>query len=190
MAEGRDAEVYDIGQGLVARRFRDASRSCEHEAAIMTWARDHGVPVPEVKSASGPELVMTRVQGPSMLEAIGKQPWALQRHARQLATLHQQLHTVPAPPFARRPFDRGDALIHLDLHPLNVLIGEDGPVIIDWTNACAGPGALDEAYTWVLVRTSQIPGPVWQQRLLRLAQPRFPALLRRVPADRAARDSK
>lgn len=38
-------------------------------------------------------------------------------------------------------------LLHLDLHPLNIMLGEDDEVtaVIDWTNASSGPADLDRA---------------------------------------------
>jgi len=44
-------------------------------------------------------------------------------------------------------------LLHLDLHPMNVLLSPDGPVVIDWTNAARGPAALDAGYSYVLMAT-------------------------------------
>ena len=37
------------------------------------------------------------------------------------------------------------SLIHGELYPQNVLINEDGPVVIDWESAGVGPGVLDLA---------------------------------------------
>ena len=39
---------------------------------------------------------------------------------------------------------------HFDFHPLNVLIGPDGWVVIDWLTVAAGPSAADLARTLVL----------------------------------------
>ena len=41
----------------------------------------------------------------------------------------------------------GDRLLHLDLHPFNVLVDESGQVsgVIDWANAAAGHPDLDRA---------------------------------------------
>ena len=51
----------------------------------------------------------------------------------------------------------GDRLLHLDLHPLNVLLGPSGPVVIDWPRAAAGDPAADVAATWVVVGGAAIP---------------------------------
>ena len=50
-------------------------------------------------------------------------------------------------------------LIHLDYHPLNVLI-VDGQVsaVLDWTNARAGDPRADIARTATILRLSQLPG--------------------------------
>src|SRR4029077_10714860 len=53
IGSGRCADVYDIGQGRVLRRYRDAAATAGREAEVMTHARAHGVPVPEVFDASG-----------------------------------------------------------------------------------------------------------------------------------------
>ncbi len=47
----------------------------------------------------------------------------------------------------------GDRLLHLDLHPGNVILGPSGPVVIDWTNAPVGDPAVDAALTWVILRS-------------------------------------
>ena len=44
-------------------------------------------------------------------------------------------------------------LLHLDLHPYNVLVDDAGEVtaVIDWTNAAAGDPRLDAARTWSIL---------------------------------------
>jgi aminoglycoside phosphotransferase (APT) family kinase protein len=80
-----------------------------------------------------------------MLQDLRRRPWRLGTHGRLLARLHKRLHAIP--------YD-GAALLHLDLHPLNVLLSPTGPVVIDWTNARAGEPPLDVALTWVIAATS------------------------------------
>jgi aminoglycoside phosphotransferase (APT) family kinase protein len=55
--------------------------------------------------------------------------------------------------------------VHLDLHPLNVLLSADGPVVIDWANAARGEGLTDVAFTYVLLTCPRMPGP----RVLQIA---------------------
>jgi aminoglycoside phosphotransferase (APT) family kinase protein len=42
---------------------------------------------------------------------------------------------------------------HLDLHPFNVLVDDDGEPtgVIDWANAAGGDPELDQARTWSLL---------------------------------------
>lgn len=56
------------------------------------------------------------------------------------------------------PCGAGDRVNHFDLHPLNVLLGPTGPVVIDWPNARRGNPATDVALTWLLVGAGEIPG--------------------------------
>ena len=55
--------------------------------------------------------------------------------------------------------DGGDRLVHLDLHPLNVILSSRGPVVIDWANAARGEGLSDVAVTYVLLTCPRMPGP-------------------------------
>jgi aminoglycoside phosphotransferase (APT) family kinase protein len=161
IASGRDADIYEYGTGLVLRRSR-RGRSMRDEARTMEYLRSQGYPVPAVEELSedGTDLVMERIDGPSMLEAIGHAPWTVRHQARVLADLHQRLHDIGAPGFlVPAPIgSTGDRVLHLDLHPLNVIIGPNGPVVIDWANACIGDPAIDVTLAWVLISAGEIPG--------------------------------
>src|SRR5208282_6104524 len=63
LGAGRSANVYDLGGGRILRRYHDRSRSAEREAKIISWAADHGVPVPGVLDAAGSDIVMEKVDG-------------------------------------------------------------------------------------------------------------------------------
>lgn len=161
---GRNADVYDIGDGRVLRRYRDGRepRWVENEARVMVHARSCGVPVPEVFDVQGADIVMERATGPTMLDVISGRPWTVRAQARLLARLHGLVHRVPAGDLSLRalygdPAD-GDVLLHRDLHPLNVILTADGPKIIDWEGAARGPAVLDAAMTWAIVKFSDVPG--------------------------------
>ncbi len=64
---------------------------------------------------------------------------------------------IPAPDWLPA-IDDGDRLVHLDLHPLNVIVTASGPVVIDWTNASRGDALVDVAMTVVLVTCPRMPG--------------------------------
>jgi aminoglycoside phosphotransferase (APT) family kinase protein len=113
VGSGRYADVYDIGRGRVLRRYRDATAVPSREAEVMTHARAHGVPVPEVFAVSGTDIIMEYARGPTMLQVLTRRPWTLRHHARLLADLHALVHTVPVLGWLRAPFA---ARVHSRLH--------------------------------------------------------------------------
>jgi tRNA A-37 threonylcarbamoyl transferase component Bud32 len=133
---GRSADVFEHGSGEVLRRYHHP-RDTEREVAAMEYARAHGFPAPAARAVNDTEIVMERVDGPTMLEAVD-----LERHPAELAYLHRRLHEIPF---------EGATLLHRDLHPANVILAADGPVVIDWTNAAAGDAAVDVALVWVIL---------------------------------------
>jgi aminoglycoside phosphotransferase (APT) family kinase protein len=123
-------------------------------------------------------IVFERVEGPSMLAEFRSKPWKLVRSARQLAELHAAIHALPG---AELPANRqrlegsiraaqalpaptkeavlsalarlpdGDALLHGDFHPDNVIMTARGPIIIDWMTATRGNPLADVARTSMLL---------------------------------------
>lgn len=144
-ATGRDADVYALDGGRVLRRYRGGG-DVAAEAAVMVHVRAHGYPVPAVHSAEGPDLVMDRVDGPTMLAELGAGRLDLEAAAHCLADLHARLHALPG-----RDGDPERRVLHLDLHPDNVLLPATGPVVIDWRNAREGAPGLDVAMSAVIL---------------------------------------
>jgi aminoglycoside phosphotransferase (APT) family kinase protein len=159
IASGRDSDIFDFAPGLVLRRTRH-SRSLADEARVMMWASDHGYPVPRVEEvrAEGTEIVMERVDGPMMMDVMRRDPRKMFAGTRMLADLHDQLHEIPAPDWLRH-IDDHDRLLHLDLHPMNVMIKDDAPVVIDWSNAAAGDPLTDVALSYVMLQCPDAPVP-------------------------------
>jgi Ser/Thr protein kinase RdoA (MazF antagonist) len=146
LASGRAADVYALAPGLVLRRYRRGN-DARAEAEVMAHVAAHGYPVPAVHSADGPDLVMERLDGPTILHAVATGAYDAAGAGRLLAELHDRLHAIP-------PRDwnvTGARILHLDLHPDNVLLTARGPVVIDWTNAAEGPADLDVALTAVIL---------------------------------------
>lgn len=159
IAAGRDCDIYDRGPHLVLRRSR-SGRSQILEAKVMDYLRAQGYPVPAVEGVSpdGTEMLMERAYGPTMLEVIARRPTSMPSQGRVLAHLHRRLHDLAPPNFLpRAPVGPGDQFLHLDLHPLNVILGPNGPVVIDWANASVGPAAADMAVAWLLMATAGLP---------------------------------
>ncbi len=130
------------------------------EAQTMEFVRSCGYPAPHVSEVSddGLDLVMERVDGPTMVDAMTARPWRIGRMASQLADLHVALHELSAPSWLKpASCGEGDRVLHMDLHPLNVLMTPSGPVVIDWTNASRGDPSVDVTVTWVLMVAGEIP---------------------------------
>ena len=158
VGRGRDCDVFEAGPGRVLRRNR-SGRSTEAEALTMLHVAAHGYPVPEVFDADGPDIVMQRLDGRTMLDDMTARPWTMTASARTLAALMERLGQVPTPahdlPLVG---DGADTLVHLDLHPDNVMLTAGGPVVIDWSNAALGVPGLDAANTWLTLTAGQPDG--------------------------------
>jgi aminoglycoside phosphotransferase (APT) family kinase protein len=172
LARGRAADIYAIGADRVVKRDREG-RNAEHEAVAIRHARAHGFPVPEVFQASGPELVMQRVVGPTMTADLAARPWRVAGHARMLASLHRQLHEIPPPLVLPSRLGGETCMVHGDLHPDNVLLSHAGPVVIDWANAGRGDGADDVAMAWLIIAASDMPGGRMARALARIGRGLF-----------------
>ena len=176
IASGRSADVFDLGDGRVLRRRRDGD-VFEHEIAAMRAAKAAGYPVPEVLEVRDTEVVFERVDGEEMVARLARRPWEIVRTGRELGALHLRLAAVDADldglPTRSEPVE---VLIHGDLHPANVMLTDDGPVVIDWEGAGAGPRGDDAATTWLLMTiasTDDVPAalrpllPILRRLLLR-----------------------
>jgi aminoglycoside phosphotransferase (APT) family kinase protein len=130
------------------------------EARTMEYLRVQGYPVPAVEELSddGTDLVMERIDGPSMVDLMSRRPWTIRAQGKVLATLHHRLHAIDPPDFLPpAPVGSGDSFLHMDLHPLNVMIGAEGPVVIDWPNAARGDPLVDIVLAWVLMAGGEVP---------------------------------
>jgi aminoglycoside phosphotransferase (APT) family kinase protein len=157
IARGRSADVFAVGSDRVLRRYR-SDRDVVTEAATMAHVARHGYPVPAVHDADGRDIVMDRVEGPTMLSYLTRRPWALRHQARVLAGLQARLETVPIGALDLPPAWAAESVIvHGDHHPDNVLLSPSGPVVIDWTNAYLGPSGSDAATTWCLLHAADAP---------------------------------
>ncbi|RKN37980.1 phosphotransferase [Streptomyces hoynatensis] len=143
LGSGRTADVYALGRGRVLRRYRNGA-DARPEAELMARLAALGYPVPAVHPATAEgmtsaDLVLERLTGPTMLEALLAGEESPERAGAVLGRLLNRLHALPG------------RHLHLDLHPGNVLLTPRGPVVIDWANAEVGPGGLDDAMSAVIL---------------------------------------
>ena len=178
---GRHGDVHEYGRNRVIRRNRNRA-SLAAERDLMMWLHQNGYPVPQVFAhPDDAAIVMERVDGPSMLDDLTAHPWRYKRHARTLVDLHNRLDSVPVPP-DRLAF-HGEGLVHLDLHPGNVLLGPDGPRVINWANAGVGQRGLDRAMTWVLMKTDTVDGGLAYRAAIQAIRERIAAEYRSAVGD-------
>lgn len=144
-----------MGNGRVLRRYRHGG-DVAHEVKVMRHVASHGFVVPFVFEGCGADLVMERVDGPTMRAELVAGRLDPGEAGRTLAELANALHAIPALD-SMVPFER---VIHLDLHPDNVILGRRGPVLIDWRNSADGPPGLDNALTAVIIAQAVLAGIV------------------------------
>jgi Ser/Thr protein kinase RdoA (MazF antagonist) len=147
----------------------DAERAASSAAAEV-------LPVPaildraEVGDLSA--VLLETLPGAPMAEVARRRPEVARAAGQACGAVHALLAGVPAPvglrpapgpptasgsagrpPATPRPSARPIRVVHLDLHPLNILGSPDGEVtgVLDWANAAAGDPDLDRARTWAIL---------------------------------------
>jgi len=171
LAAGETADVFALDEHHVLRRYR-SGRDASPEVELLRHVVAHGFPAPAVLQASGPDLVMERLHGPTLLQALAAGEVSLADGAAILTDLHARLHAIPPPdgwgpdePDAWPLVTSGPAIMHLDLHPGNVILTEDhGPALVDWANARTGTAELDVSLTTlILAEVAVDAGGVYSQ---------------------------
>jgi aminoglycoside phosphotransferase (APT) family kinase protein len=103
IAAGREAEIFDVGDGRVVRLFLDPAAKAwfEHEVVAMRAVRAVVPLVPEVFETTEidgrPGIVMERIDGPDLLSRIASKPWTVLSAGKILGDTHARLHDVVAP---------------------------------------------------------------------------------------------
>lgn len=119
-------------------------------------------------------MVMGRVDGPTLAQAMMSEQLSAPSGARLLAGLHDRLHRLRWP---------GGTLTHRDLHPENVILADAGPVVIDWSNAQVGPPGLDAALTLVIMAQVAVTPGMLAPEAERAMRPLIPAFLETFAAE-------
>ncbi len=191
LASGRTAEIFSYEDGKVLKLFFPSIPQSwiDREAYIGRYIQEAQLPVPKVykrvKIDDREGVVYERVDGPSLLNQLGRMPWKAVQCARLLANLHAQVHKVSAPANleTQREWARGgipdtnklskgmkenvlhlldsmpdgNQLCHGDFHPGNIIVTHRGPVIIDWMTASRGTACGDVARTSIILEAAQAP---------------------------------
>ncbi len=125
-----------------------------------------------------------RVDGPTLWMMIAEAPQLAVHYGQLLGVLHARVLSSPPPVSLPRQTDRlhcklrracaasgvslaevADAmpttsrtvrLCHGDFHPGNIIMSGDGPVIVDWFDACRGDAAGDIARTSLLLGAGRL----------------------------------
>jgi hypothetical protein len=158
LAAGETADVFALDDHHVLRRYR-SGRDASPEVELLRHVVAHGFPAPAVLQASGPDLVMERLHGPTLLQALAAGEVSIADAAEILTDLHARLHAITPPqdwgpdePESWPLVASGPVIMHLDLHPGNVILTENhGPALVDWANARTGTAELDVSLTALIV---------------------------------------
>jgi aminoglycoside phosphotransferase (APT) family kinase protein len=152
---GRASRVFALDDRRVLRR---GPFDAVGEARLMRYLYGLGFPVPEVFAAEGADMTMERLHGRTLGAEVNAGAIGVAEAAKILLDLHDRLHEIDAP--AELPGStRGLAMdangirkvLHLDLHPENVVVTDAGAFLIDWTNAIAGAPEFDFAVSWAII---------------------------------------
>lgn len=154
-------------------RLSDSAGLTAARLSAMAAARVAGLPVPElVRRANTPlgeAVLLSWLPGTPLADVLVQSPETASDLGHAMGAMQRRLHEVTAPmdvpavitdpdhPFAAGRgipgLPEGDALLHLDWHPLNILVNpasREITGIVDWDNARRGHPRLD------LARTSSI----------------------------------
>ncbi|MFD2080289.1 Predicted kinase, aminoglycoside phosphotransferase (APT) family [Actinopolymorpha cephalotaxi] len=143
------------------------------QLAAMRAAGAAGLPVPEevryARTARVEVVLLGWLPGRTVADALRSGHGSAYRMGELMGAAQRALHRVPAPAEVADAVDdraaapagldaagqsgagRSGALLHLDWHPLNVLVdGDEVSGIVDWVNARRGHPLLDVARTYAL----------------------------------------
>ncbi|MEU1483821.1 phosphotransferase [Streptomyces sp. NPDC005752] len=150
LGSGRTADVYALDGPWVLRRYRHGIDTAG-ELAVMSYLSASGFPVPRIgppaEDALPTDLVVQRLTGPTLAEALQAGTVTEDEGADLLARLLRELHAIP-PRLSQDPEDR---ILHLGLHPGNVTLAPEGATVTDWLTAGEGRPALDRAMTALIL---------------------------------------
>ena len=178
IGEGTSAHVHAWAPGQVLKLFKAGfpRRLSWWEARMTCAVFAAGAPAPEVFDEVTLEgrfgIVLTRLDGPTLLQLSRSGAMTPEQTGTTLAALCLSVHKTLPPPdvislrermegalrHGRIPphiaagilglierLSPADGLCHGDVHPGNVIMTADGPKLIDWDGATRAPAGVDLA---------------------------------------------
>lgn len=181
LAGGATGEMWKVRtpDGPLALRCAPTGDGMTALVAAMVAAGHAGLPVGEILRRAhhgGSDILLSSwLPGTTVLEALRQEPGRAHRLGQLMGEAQRTLHELPAPAdlpgvpawhghaldarASKGPVTSdhlgppvGGALLHLDWHPLNILVdGDKVSGVVDWVNARAGHPLLDVARTHALM---------------------------------------
>jgi aminoglycoside phosphotransferase (APT) family kinase protein len=179
---GSDTLIWRVDhdrERYALRVFRpEQAAMCRREVVAMAAAAAGGVPVPRVHATGAwrdrPALLLSWSPGRPLADELRDRPWRAWPLGLRFGRTQAAIHALPAPPplldhpvpwrawagadaaleaclRAVAPWE--DALLHLDYHPMNVMVdGDRVTAVLDWANARSGDPRADLARTAAILR--------------------------------------
>ena len=193
--EDKILKLYHEGASSGEAEQEAACASIAYDAGVNTPAVIDTI---TVENRQG--IIFERVHGVTMLEAIIANPQQLISYAHLLAELQVDMHARTAsklPLQCQRlqyqiqsrsglaeeikvalledldQLQDDNVICHGDLHPENILLTAEKPVIIDWVDATQGSPLVDAARTNLLLRDGDLPPSMNEQRRQKVAEMRY-----------------
>ena len=178
IARGRNADVYLLNDTQVLRRLHTGAPDYP-DVRFLRHLNALGFPTARVIEVDGTDLVMERLHGPNMFQALDAGEVTIAEGVHILLDLHATLHALPLPVYAQDgaglteaagivAAPRGVCMLHLDLHPGNVLLTATGPQVIDWELARLGSAGVDLATTALVFAEVVVDGNEYAGAALRM----------------------
>ena len=171
-ASGSAWKVRAAGASYVLR-LESSIALTDARLAAMATALAAGLPAPQlirrVTAGDVEAVLLSWLPGRSLYDVLVGDLGSTRRWGRLMGETQRRLHEIVAPtslidvlddgvhPFAGgrgiADLPNGDAVLHLDWHPLNLLVDDASRIsgIIDWDNARRGHPSLDLARTHSLL---------------------------------------
>ncbi|NJO84588.1 MAG: aminoglycoside phosphotransferase family protein [Blastochloris sp.] len=179
---GSDTALWRVEHdGVISalRVFRsNQAQVCLREMQALELAAAHSIPVPQARAHGYwhdcPAVLLSWLPGEPLATRLQRQPWRMVRFGRAFGQMQARIHHIIAQPFAdeaptdwitwyqavdselaaqlRRLATQSPRLLHLDYHPLNVMVDHVGVSgVLDWANVQTGDPRADVARTYTIL---------------------------------------